>query len=199
MEHCDIQQRRARAGVLAGTKVFDPKPEPPRAENWITPAQVLSASGEPYPCPEDPGRYAAEKTIDKDPRTFCCLLDDTRGGSDESTIPPNAAAPVTGHILYDLGREIPVAGARITAKPTDGVYNPKDVVFSSASAAAEIAADRENLVSASLPPIRSGARHTVRWEPKPARYIVLEVLSSYESQRTNFNFQLAEIEFLIVK
>ena len=195
MQHCQKQERQARSGLLAGTKSFDPKPKRVPTGKWISPKQVVSASGDPYPCPEDPKRYGAEKTIDKNRQTFCCLLDDTRTGTNATTIPPKAAVPVTGHILYDLGKPTAIAGVRITAKPTAGVYNPKEVVFFSADG--ETAdAKRETLVDTVFPGIRSNARHTTRWEPKKVRYIGLEVRSSYENRGKNLNFQLAEVEFL---
>ena len=196
--HCSLQQK-AIAGLSDGTKAFDPKPKRPVAGNWITPKRIVSSSGTPYPCPEDPNRYAADKTIDRDRQTFCCLLDDTPGGNNTSTIPHGGDVPVTGHILYDLGEPRTIAGVRITAKPTGGVYNPKDVCFYTSDGEPEKASDRKPITIATFPPISSGARHVLRWEPKKVRYIGLEVRSSFENRGTNFNFQLAEIGFLEVE
>ncbi len=105
-----------------------------RATELVSPVAVPFASGPAFPQgraggnPPDP-EYAADRAIDGDPATFCCLLDDTLGGPSATTLPANAAAPVTGHMIFDLGRPVPVCGARLTARVPGGPYNPKEVDF----------------------------------------------------------------------
>ena len=93
----------------------------------LTPAAVPFSSGPGYP--SESAAYAAERAIDGDLATFCCLLDDSLTGTSDQTIPPRAAAPVTGYMIFDLGRRQAPSGVRLTARHNDGAYNPQDVDF----------------------------------------------------------------------
>ena len=174
-----------------------------RAAYLASPAAVASSSGAAFPQgrangnPPDP-QYAADKAIDGDPATFCCLLDDTLGGTSDATIPAKARAPVTGHMVLDLGKAVLVSGARITARQSGGIYNPKLVDFF--HFAGDIRGDpnvRLLLKGHTFGPLRNGAAATATWKGVTARYIGLRVNSSYESGPTHFNFQLAEIQLLV--
>jgi hypothetical protein len=181
---------------------------------YVTPVAVVDASGPAFPQkrangnPPDP-EYAAERAIDGDPATFCCLLDDTCAGDRATTIPAQAAEPVTGHIVFDLGRPLLVLGARLTGRQSGGVCNPRHVDFYHFSdddpAAHSIADDIEGdpgihavLAAHACAPLRGGAQESVEWNGVMARYVGVRVNSSYESGgATHYNFQIGEIEFLV--
>ena len=173
----------------------------------VLPVAVTHSSGSAYPSP-DGTKYAAGAAIDGDPATFCCLLDDTITGTDAATIPARAAAPVTGHVVFDLGKRMRTLGVRLVARSDGGPYNPKQVDFfcfgDDDSRNNRRVDDLENdddlrplRRNYALPPLRNGASHTVRWEGIEARYVGLRVLSSYESGGRHFNFQIGEIELLV--
>ncbi len=178
------------------------------AAERITPVAVPLSSGPGYPSPEQPNKYAAERAIDGDPQTFCCLLDDTLTGDNDTTMPPRAAEPVTGHMVFDLGGKAKVVGAVLAARDDGGPYNPKRIDFFSFadddpannSVADDIEHDadvRPLLVGQAVAPLRSGESATFSWPAVTARYIGLRVNAGYESGAHHFNFQLGEIEFLL--
>jgi len=173
---------------------------------------VVSSSGPAFPLnrdnanPPDPN-YAVAKAIDGDPATFCCLLDDTLSGDDPKTIPAKAAAPVTGHIVFDLGRVMLVSGAKLTArKDSGGAMNPKNVDFfyfaDDAPANHALADDLEHdsairplLSGHSYQQLGSGRCESVAWDGVVARYVGMRVNESYESGGVHHNFQIGEICF----
>jgi len=179
----------------------------------ITPVAVPYASGPAFPQgrangnPPDP-QYAAERAIDGDPATFCCLLDDSLSGSHAATIPAKASAPVTGQVVFDLGQPMLVSGVRITGRKDAGGMNPKDVdcyYFADDRPAAHPAVDdlkhdaavKPLVRHARLPSLAPGGAHTLFWDGVIARYIGLRVNDSYESGGGgHFNYQIAEIQFL---
>lgn len=182
------------------------------AARLVSPVAVPFASGPAFPQgrkngnPPDP-QYAAASAIDGDPATFCCLLDDTLTGKSASTIPANASAPVTGHMVFDLGDTMVVFGAKITSRK-GGVVNPEKVDFfyfaDDDPANNAIADDIEHdgdikaLISGrTLRRLGNRASETVTWDGVVARYIGLRVNSSYESGRLHHNFQMAEIELIV--
>ncbi|MCU0874212.1 MAG: discoidin domain-containing protein, partial [Pirellulaceae bacterium] len=178
------------------------------AAERIAPVAVPFSSGPAYPSPDLPDRYAAQRAIDGDPQTFCCLLDDTLAGEDGGTMPPRAAAPVTGHIVFDLGRKTRIAGAALTARLDGGPFNPKQLDFfcyaDDDPANNPIADDLEHdsdirplLAGQALGPLRAGESATAHWPPVTTRYVGLRVEGSYESGGQHYNFQLGEIEFLV--
>ena len=180
----------------------------------VSPVAIVSASGPAFPVgrvagnPPDP-QYAAAQAIDGNPATFCCLLDDTPTGDRATTIPARASEPVTGHIIFDLGRPVEVVGARLTARTGGGPYNPKQVDFFCFAADDpednELADDIEDdpdikplLNGHSYPGLRSKAKGDALWDAVKARYIGLRVNSSYESGgSTHYNFQIGEMEFFV--
>ena len=182
------------------------------AARLVSPVAVPFASGPAFPQgrkngnPPDP-LYAAKSAVDGDPVTFCCLLDDTLGGKSTNTIPANAVAPVTGHMVFDLGRPMVVFGAKVTSRK-GGVVNPKSVdffFFADDDPANNVIVDdieRDGDIKAlvtglTLKPLGNCASETVTWDGVVARYIGLRVNSSYESGRVHHNFQMAEIELIV--
>jgi len=180
----------------------------------VSPVAISSASGPSFPTgrvagnPPDP-QYAAERAIDGNPATFCCLLDDTPTGDRTTTIPARASEPVTGHIIFDLGQCVDVVGARLTARTGGGPYNPKQVDFfyfaDNDPKNNRLIDDIENdpdikplLTDHSYPGLRSEAKEDVSWDAVKARFIGLRVDSSYESGgSTHYNFQIGEMEFFV--
>ena len=166
------------------------------------------SSGPAYPSPDQPEKYAAQRAIDGDLQTFCCLLDDTLMGDDGGTMPPRAAAPVTGHMVFDLGGKAKVVGAVLTARHDGGPYNPKQIDFfcfaDDDPANNPVADDLEHdpdikplVLRHALGPLRAGESATVNWPAVTARYVGLRVEGSYESGGHHYNFQFGEIEFLL--
>ena len=173
----------------------------------ILPVAVTQSSGAAYPSP-DGKKYAAEVAIDGDSATFCCLLDDTTNGTSDTTIPARAAAPVTGHLVFDLGARVRTVGVRLVARADGGPFNPKQVDFfcfaDDDPRNNTLVDDLENdddlqplQHDFEFPPLRGGASHTVQWQGVDARYVGLRIRSSYESGGKHFNFQIGEIEFLV--
>ncbi len=184
--------------------------------NLITPSAIYDSSGPAYPGGGDNGTsdptYAANKAIDGNLGTFTCLVDDTLAGSSTATTPDNAAAPVTGHIIFDLGKTMVVSAAKLISRTDSaGPLNPKDVNFfcfidddptnntlvddidnDSDIVAISVGAQTE----ITLPGLSSGASHTETFDASVVkRYLGLRVNSSYESGATHYNFQIAEMQF----
>lgn len=191
--------------VLAIAQPTSARADEPPAVKLVSPVAIHSASGAAFPQaatngrPADP-RYAAQQTIDGDLNTFCCLLDDTLGGELDTTIPAGAREPVTGHIIFDLGRPLPLRGARLIARHGGGPYNPRQVEFfrlpdANAANDPQAAAVIERHTYG---PLREGARADVSWDEVATRYVGLRVSGSYESGGpVHYNFQIAEMQFFV--
>ena len=179
-----------------------------------SPVSIADASGPAFPMgrangnPPDP-TYAAEKAIDGNPDTFCCLLDDTLTGASDKTIPSNAGPPVTGHIVLDLGHEFLVKGLRLTSRKS-GALNPRETVLLAGPelpALITAAADRKpnppdagstRLAMHSFRRLHNGTHEDLFWQSIVTRYVALRVHSSYETGRVHNNFQIAEIAFHVL-
>ena len=185
------------------------------AVEWISPKAVVDASGKAFPKeyrsgnPSDPA-YAAEKAIDGDPKSFACLLDDTPTGSGKKTIPPGGSRPVSGHLVFDLGKPRLILGAKLIARPGPAAYNPRNVDYffyaDDDPAKHKIPDDIENdariavaAKSHETPPLaRDALEDTVLWDAVVARYVGIRVNSSYESRGpVHYNFQIGEMRFLV--
>lgn len=176
---------------------------------WITPESIAAASGPAYGTTGDRERqydslYGAACTIDDNPSTFCCLLDDTPDGDDANpnAIPPGGSRPVTGHIVFDLGRPMHVVGAKLIARDSGGVYVPKNVDLfrfadddpSRHAAPADIENDagiRALAASYDVPRLTEGAASAFTFPPVRVRYLGLRINDSYEAGPVHYNFQLA--------
>ena len=183
------------------------------AATLISPVKVSFASGPAFPIGHRNGgrpdpTYAAKRAIDGNAATFCCLLDDTLTGNKSTTIPANAAAPVTGHMVFDLGKPLLVTGIKLFGRVAKAPMNPKNVdVFHYADDKPannrviddiEHDADIKPLVRKhALPPLGDGKAATIAWNGVAARYIGLRVNASYESGGTHHNFQLGEVQFIV--
>ena len=206
----DAESRKALA---EGRKHFF-KPDDPPPVKLVSPVAVVSSSGEAFPQgatngnPPDP-RYAADQAVDGDVKTFCCLLDDTLAGDDDKTIPASGADPVTGHIVFDLGRPLPIRGARLVARRAGGPYNPSLVDFFRVADEqpgegrkpdfAENAPGIESITKDhTCGPLREGAAADVFWDRIVTRYVGIRVKHSYESGGpVHYNFQIAEVQFFV--
>ena len=180
---------------------------PGRDAAAVRPVAVLRSSGPAYPSP-DGSRYAAGAAIDGNPATFCCLLDDTTGGSDQQTIPAGAVEPVTGQLVFDLGSPLARSASGSSPEP----MADRSIRSWSTSSISPRASRRATLHPVSrnprrapqplkagytFPPLCNGAADVVEWPAVEARYLGLQVRSSYESGGRDFNFQIGELEFLV--
>ena len=206
----DVESRKALA---EGRKHFY-KPDDPPPVKLVSPVAVVSASGPAFPLgaangsPPDP-RYTADRAVDGDANTFCCLLDDTLAGHGDKTIPARGADPVTGHVVFDLGRPLPVRGARLVARHSGGPYNPSRVDFFHVADEqprdgrkpdfAENAPGIESIVKDhAYGPLQAGAAADVFWDEVATRYVGIRVKHSYESGGpVHYNFQIAEMQFFV--
>ncbi|NQT17874.1 MAG: hypothetical protein HQ582_34290, partial [Planctomycetes bacterium] len=206
-----LSQQRARAAIVLGEKDYFKPVEPPPAR-LVSPAAVVSASGPAFPLgqnnanPPDP-QYAADRAIDGNADTFCCLSDDSPDGDLATTIPARAAVPVTGHVIFDLGRPLPIHGARLVARASGGTYNPRRVdffYFANSDPQDTIAADdldddphlKPLLTGHAYSALRNGASQDFFWDGVVTRYVGIRVRSSYESRGpVYYNFQIAEMQF----
>ncbi len=185
-----------------------------RGAEFVSPVAIVDASGPAFPQGRMPGgapdpQYAAEKAIDGDPRTFCCLLDDTPNGRDSSTIPAGGDEPVTGHVVFDLGRPFLLTGARLTARDGGGSFVPRQVDFfhytDDEPENHPVKDDLEGddrieaiLPGHTVPPLQNGAQEELAWDGVVARYVGMRISSSYESRGKHYNFQIAEIQFCVL-
>ncbi|MHB8954313.1 MAG: HzsA-related protein [Pirellulaceae bacterium] len=191
-------------------------PLPPDAV-WLTPVAIVVAAGAAYgttgrPEARHDSPYGAQSTIDGDPATFCCLLDDTLAAvdADPQTIPPGGTRPVTGRIVFDLGRAMTVVAVELIARDSAGVYAPKEVdlrCFAGDELGLQVAlADGDKTTAANprllvmahaVPPLTNGAAETITVPPVCTRYVELCVNDSYEAGPLHYNFQLAEFRVAV--
>ena len=181
----------------------------PEGAVWMTPQGIAAASGPAYGTLDQPGaghhaRYGAARAIDDDPATFCCLLDDTPDttGGNPKAIPPGGSRPVTGHLVFDLGRPLQVVAVKVVARDSPGAYGPKNVDLfhvpgddpAKFAAVSELASDTriQSLVTAcDVPRLTNRAAHVIACSPVRTRFVGLRVNDSYEAGPVHYNFQLA--------
>ena len=184
-------------GFLTGEA--DPVIPLPLTADAIVPTAVPYSSGPSY---NNLPEYAAEMAIDRDMDTFCVLWDDTLDGTDSNTIPANAAASTTGHMVFDLGEVKSICGADLFG-PTGGANNPKSVDFfyyadddpSNNTLADDIEGDADIVLIKSCE-FAPTTYNDVAWEiPVDARYIGVRINSSYEEGPTHYNYQMSEMRF----
>jgi hypothetical protein len=193
--------------------------ELPEGAVWITPAALVSASGPAYgslgqPQPAHHSQYGAAHVIDEDPATFCCLLDDTpdaaanAAGGDSKTIPPGGSRPVTGHIVFDLGRALEVVAAKLIARDAPGAYVPSNVDLfhvvdddprprDRPHNAGPPAARRTLVAGHDVPRLANGAALAIACGPVRTRYLGLQVNAGYEAGPVHYNFQLAGFQVAV--
>ncbi len=220
LERSQHRHRTACRATAKGKRCFE-RPQEPTVQKkqeaglrWIRPTAVVSASGSTFPKESRPDgqsnpKYAAEKAIDGNPDTFTCLLDDTPTGSGKKTIPPQGSAPVTGHLVVDLGRPYLVTGLKLRSRKGQGFFGPsKGDLFCYTDldpAAHPVADDLENddridrVMSKEHQFCRltGDATETILFEGVVTRYVGIRVNDSYESTGgKHFNFQIAELAVL---
>ncbi len=175
---------------------------------------IYDSSGPAYPGggangTPDPA-YAAGKMIDGNLNTFAVLVDDTLTGGSTGTVPDYAAAPTTGHVVFDLGQPMLISSLQLFGRSDGGSYNPRDVSFfyfaNDNPAGSAVIDDIENDPSIRairvggsdsyvFPGLASGASQLVAFDGAVAtRHLGMRVNSSYEQSGTNFNFQVGEIK-----
>ena len=208
-----LSEQATRSALREGRKHFDQQ-QTRAADKLISPVAIVSAAGVAFPQAADnhkppDDQYAAERSIDGDANTFCCLLDDSLDGTLETTIPAKASGPVTGYIVFDLGRPLPVRGARMIARNVGGSYNPRDVQFLSFPGATPPDRNSVGLAGGEGPlanslchhsysPLRDGQAEDVFWEESVTRFVAIRVESSYESAGpVHYNFQIAEMQLFV--
>jgi hypothetical protein len=187
----------------------------PEGAVWVTPQRITAASGPAYGTRDRTDaryatQYGAARAIDDDPATFCCLLDDTPDAADGGAlrIPPGGSRPVTGHIVFDLGRTLEVVAAKLIARDSPGAYGPKHVdLFCVAgdgpvkqvdSGGIENKAGVQDLVMGrNVPRLTRGEAHTIGCPPARTRYVGLRVHDSYEAGPVHYNFQLAGFQVAV--
>ena len=184
----------------------------PRKGVTVKPVAVTLSSGSPY---EQMADYAAEKAIDGDLTTFCVLWDDTLTGDDPASKPANGGAPTTGHMIFDMGEVVTLAGSRLVSRLVSDSLNPKNVDFfyyadddpTNNAVPDDIEGDPDIipiLSSYEFLPLTNGLGESVQWDAVTARYIGMRINSSYEEgvepvagYGIHYNYQIGEIEFYL--
>ena len=182
---------------------LDPPPAFDQIPLTATPTKPVAVPYSSGPSYNNMPDYTADKTIDGNTDTFCCLWDDTLDGASGSTFPPNAAGPTTGHMVFDLGEAKSITGVGFQGGQYSGSFNPKNVDFfyyadddpSNNALVDDIEGDSD-IVLIKSGEFGSAVNEVGGWEtPVEARYIGMRVNSSYEEGPVHFNYQIAELEF----
>ncbi|HNX34824.1 MAG TPA: hypothetical protein PKM57_09375 [Kiritimatiellia bacterium] len=153
---------------------------------WIFSAALFAAAEEFRPASvyvggETAAEHPAVLMADGNPDTYAELLDDTRSGQDEKTLPPFGSAPVTAAFVVDLGRERTTAGMRLVAQPSRWLARMaySVTVFTCGDAqgktAVRVIADKTV-----LPVTFCGDSAFVEWAPVSARFFGVRVNESDE-------------------
>ena len=146
--------------------------------------------------------------IDGDPGTMVVVYDDTLTGVYPDTEPAFGSEPVTGHLVFDMGEAAPLIGAILTSRNHELALCPEDVDFFyyadddpfNNAVADDIEGDADiisitNHVFSDTTTL--GATEQVDWDSITARYIGMRINSSYESGPTYYNFQIADMQFIV--
>lgn len=151
--------------------------------------------------------HLATNVLDENLSTFIVVQDDTLNGNSTDTDPDYGSAPVTGHMVFDMGETVRMIGAILTSRYRDLMLMPKDVDFfyyadddpfnNVIPDDIEGDADIVSITNHVFSDIKMNAAESVDWSEITARYIGMRVNSSYESGPTSYNFQLAEIQFVL--
>ncbi|MDO4857276.1 MAG: 4Fe-4S dicluster domain-containing protein [Thermoguttaceae bacterium] len=131
------------------------------------------------PCECASEETSIEKMADGNLATYADLLDDTRTGTKDSTVPPKGSAPVTCSFVLDLGETREVCGLRFVSANNWILALPENVsVYSCGDAHGET--DLRPIVeNYALPSLFSGLSSFVKWEKTPARFLKVQVNDSY--------------------
>ena len=203
-EKYDVMKERARRmqeAASTGQKLLDRDNQLPlgnavsRTENGFTTIWPIAAFTDAFPFPSGHNEYTVAKLIDRNPDTFACLLDTTCGGGSAETVPANASAPVTGHVILDFGKPIELSGLRFTSRRLSGCFLPnKASVYSCGSPL--LTSENHQLIvkDKNIPKTADGKSVNLAFpEPVSSRYFKIQILDSYECGPKHYNFQFAEI------
>jgi len=143
------------------------------AEEWRPVA--VSVSGETTPS------QGAEAMIDGDLSTWASLLDDTRGGKDSKTLPPNGDSPVTATFVLDAGAVRATRGMRLVAQPSRWLCRlPHTLTVFACSDPAGKCDSRTLIANVTLPVIFCGDSAFIEWPLTMSRYFGVRVTESCE-------------------
>ncbi|MBO7679548.1 MAG: hypothetical protein J6S75_07760, partial [Thermoguttaceae bacterium] len=145
--------------------------------------------------------------IDGNPETYTCMRDASPNGTNEATKPPKGDAPVTGYILFDLGREYDLCGLWVKA-PIENLYLPKrfDIFTLQPDQSPELfslpeSADYPEGITlveqdAEFDHFWNGDERSRYFEPTRARYIGLRFHEAHDTGRADYYIiQFSEIAF----
>ena len=179
----------------------------PLAGQEIRPVGIVHSSGPCFSFKKDPNdpQFAPENCIDGDLNTYSCFMDDTPTGTDIAANPAKGSEPVTGDVVFDLGKSAFVFGLKLTS-PRKNFYAPKTVdvfCYKPGTAppenfSAESLEDDKNITfilrQYQVPPIIDGQPHTIVFDGQETRYIGIRVHDAHDSGRQKYYiFQLAEV------
>ena len=139
--------------------------------------------------------------------TQVVVKDDTLTGTSTTTDPAYGSAPVTGHMVFDMGEEAPISGAILTSRNHSLQLGPKDVDFFyyadgdplNNAVADDIEGDDDIILitSDTFAGVNLNATDQIDWSPVSTRYIGMRVNNAYAEGPTYYNFQIAEMEFIV--
>jgi hypothetical protein len=135
--------------------------------------------------PEHPARLM----VDGNRHTFTELLDDTRGGNREKTLPPRGNAPVTASFVLDLGHTRTTIGMRLASQKSRWLarmaYNVTVFTCGDAQGKTNVRVIAEKKT---LPIAFCGESAFVTWTPVAARFVGVHVNESGEGVINSFPY-----------
>lgn len=145
--------------------------------------------------------FGAERLIDGDPATISILLDSSRTGSRDQTVPPRGNLPVTAKLVFDFGQEVEISGMELVTWKDWKTLGPKRVTASACSDAQGTRDVRPLATDVELLRMNYGGRVFVTWPKTKTRFVALEVLDSWQirdirqalAEENQFDLRLAEV------
>ena len=129
---------------------------------------------------ETTAEHDAARMIDGSLATFAQILDESRTGKNEKTLPPNGSSPVTARIVFDLGKIETTRGVRLTAQKSFLCRLPQRASFF----ACDDAEGKVNLYPLAerveFPPVSSSNGAFAEWPPVKSRFIAVQIDESWE-------------------
>ncbi|HNX04429.1 MAG TPA: hypothetical protein PKI32_02955, partial [Opitutales bacterium] len=156
------------------------------ATGWVCAVAAFAAAGEFRPASvcvsgETAKEHPAEMMMDGNSDTFAELLDDTREGRDEKTLPPFGGAPVTASFVLDMGRERTANGMRLVSQPSRWLarmaYSVTVFTCGDAQGKTDVRVIAEKKT---LPVTFCGDSAFIAWAPVTARFFGVRVNESDE-------------------
>lgn len=128
--------------------------------------------------------FPLEALIDGDPATFSCVLDDSRTGRSDKTLPGNGSTPVTMTIIFDLGQIRGVSGIRLMAHRFCAARTPQKVSVFACADPHGLKDIRVLMKSADLLPLANSNCGFITWPMTATRYLALKVEDSWEKNHS---------------